>query len=307
MDIPTQEEFQLFIKHASEKPCEAIPLPTRELLGPIEASQAYFQTCLEAAEAHRQRTKQLHVWRWLDSQGDFRRAMRAAASHGGYDPMTAIDAAAELRKHQVQIAQLVSEHSYVKTKLKRNARWPDECRTPDERFWRYLVMHGRSHRPLRLYADIGSALQGYYHGAAPHGNAHSEQIADATKAIQSAVSSLVDDVAPVCRVMPFPSTAGSRIAGILRRLDLLSRELLRDQERAYPTTRNDDTARERRLVWDLRTAFRKCFGVDKPTAIFYLTQLHGIRRPPDKRSIERSLLDWRTRGTTGTAAEKLAE
>jgi hypothetical protein len=269
-------------------------IPQFEYGRAMESAELYFRSCLVEFRRQREEVLRLPVWRWMESQDSFTRARRATASQGGTDPMA--EGYSEQRNclHMQNLVGLLVERPDSPAKFNRNARWPEECTAVDERFARYLAMHGRAFRPIRLYRDIAVAFKTYFYSEKRHGNTHSEEIGSAVIAIRKAINTLVKEAGEVCHSMPHPSATATRFDGAIRKLEKLASELRRDQKRAYPTTRDDDTAGERRLVWDLWNAFHQQFGKNKATAISYLVQLEGVRRPPEKRAIERAITEWKS-------------
>lgn len=66
-----------------------------------------------------------------------------------------------------------------------------------------------------------------------------------------------------------------------------------DIEFNSPVTRNDETIKERMLVYDLDSSFRVHFRNSKANAIFHLMMIEGVKHNLEKRTIERLLEKWR--------------
>lgn len=63
----------------------------------------------------------------------------------------------------------------------------------------------------------------------------------------------------------------------------------------FPAIREDETARERVLVYDLSQMFHDNYRSYKQTAIFHLLMTEGVEHPLDQRTIERMVEQWRNK------------
>lgn len=61
----------------------------------------------------------------------------------------------------------------------------------------------------------------------------------------------------------------------------------------FPVDRNDETLKERVLIYELHKLFNQYFKKSKQNAIFYLLMVEGIKNNIEKRNIERMIAKWK--------------
>lgn len=86
----------------------------------------------------------------------------------------------------------------------------------------------------------------------------------------------------------------SYYSGIFGNVPIRFLEKIKEYRFYFPFERNDQTLKERVLIYDLNKLFTLHFKSPKPNAIFYLLMLEGVKNNIEKRSIERMLAKWKT-------------
>lgn len=292
MAIPSREQFAAFVELADLRPSLVVGAKISEVPPSEEGALAYFDACWDMNRDLVSRVLKSEVWKWLRGQPGFVRGIRAATRGDSRDPVE-LQSKSEYSGGLARIAkeciQRDIEAGRVYGRSVQGFLWTSSQRT----FHTFLAARGKNFRPLRLYADIGRAFQRYFYdlGDDPFGEISQSAVAQA--AIDAVIVRMESDVRPVCVVDPYNASARDRYVSILSKLRSLSKDIEDERQNYLPNTRKDETAAERVLIWDLRSAFRSEYKADKATAIFYLCGIENVRHPPDQRRIARMLAEWR--------------
>lgn len=167
----------------------------------------------------------------------------------------------------------------------------DEANTDDARARR---IHDALRRvfmwdPLDVYRSIALPLMGYFHE-----NSHRKHTVNTTerqkaaKAILVSISQLSDD-----ELWLRAGVDSARMRGLSRAIKEL--EIAAVSKSNAAIKKCDETAPERALAFELWSEFRRKFRANKITSIYNVLQFEGIANPPDPRSIERWVKDWKSR------------
>lgn len=83
------------------------------------------------------------------------------------------------------------------------------------------------------------------------------------------------------------------IGNNINRVKYALEEFLKDEDFFVPIKRNDATLKERGLVYDLSTVFRRKYRTNKAKAIYSFLMIEGIEKNLELRTIERLLSNWK--------------
>jgi hypothetical protein len=310
--VPTVEQFNEFILAARGTWDEKLDALANSLQPTREAVEDFYSAWRDFESARRETASQSAVWQWLRLEPNFSRAMYASGrwrrSHGP-DPLQLTDHEFAHRKsralrllnptperlqHLWEIAQRrQSEHD-----LQSFESWFDQETQPHAlgRRLRSHVNYGlRLDDSIGLYRGICYALLRYHGGGIDADLERHRVLADSARAVSDIRGIIKSRLTPTFAGLDLGRRHARTLPSLLASVDSLEALVADLHKRLIPNIRNDDTLPERILLWDLRRAFHQEFRADKPTALFYMLGVSGVRRPLDKRTVERTLNGWRAK------------
>lgn len=308
--IPTDAEFKAFLSLSDPRPDPELMSLAANAEVSEDGALTFFRRRLEVDREHERQLRSTVVWKWLEPQPDYQRALRAAFRRYRTQGRTLTDdeIALDRAKRAASRLQPLTEEEMRATFLrsKRNQTKPfDEAEFEDwkrftlsaasrERGFRYeLEYSGRRSSGLRLTHEIVLALHHYFGNHAEEHLRVWRKFKRARAAAYEVIRLTSGDIAAAMEEIGDRAIRPMRADRITYGVEKFLSELDRAERDLMPVHRRDATLRERLLLWELNRAFGRIPDVNRAAALHHLLGLDGIEHQLELRNVQRILAGWK--------------
>lgn len=275
MAKPSESDFNSYLSVAKWLPQVEWIAKTETIDPSFDYIKPFLREIQDAKYKHFEAAYTHDVMRWFKNQPSVRRAMTVVDKRNKLD-----------------------ETFSKEENLNRQAqRFVDYYSEGNSDFWRYRLRRSIEETPLGMCNDLINAFYDYFY--TDRWQQTVQMGRDAQKTLEraiKAIETLEKIQIKMAHMEEFYMGRGGVFLGSKpERMKEKVNQVLLPGNFVFPTAREDETTKERVLVFDLSRLFRRHFRSDKPTAIFHLMMTEGVAHSLDQRTIERMLEQWRNK------------